>query len=153
MINKLKLIIALVICQLAGLIGSLFNRASLEKWYPFLNKPSFNPPNWVFMPVWITLFVLMGISFYLIWSKRYINKKAYNWFIIQLILNVLWSAFFFGLRNPLLAFFEIIVLWIFILLTIIEFYRVDKVAGYLLIPYIVWVSFAAILNLSIVILN
>ena len=147
--NIFKLIIALVVCQLAGLIGSLFNMNSIPTWYTTINKPFFNPPNWVFAPVWTTLFVLMGISLYLIWK----NKLAVRFFIIQLILNILWSALFFGLRSPLLAFIEIIVLWIFILLTIIYSYKTSKTAAYLLIPYIAWVTFAAILNFSIVLLN
>ena len=154
--NILKLIISILICQLAGFIGSIFTSSTVSNWYLTLSKPSFNPPSWVFSPVWITLFLLMGISLYLVWIKD-INKKivriALTFFGIQLILNILWSVFFFGLKSPLLAFIEIIILWIFILITIIKFYRVSKTAAYLLIPYILWVGFAAVLNLLIVLIN
>ena len=152
--NIFKLIIVLVICQLAGLLGSMFNAVSLKDWYPSLIKPSFNPPNWIFAPVWIILFVLMGISLYLAWIGKSKNKKyALKLFYTQLMLNIIWSAFFFGLRNPLLAFIEIIILCVFILLTMLEFYKIDSKAGYLLIPYLAWVTFASVLNLFIFILN
>jgi len=153
--NKIvKFLIAIIVCQLAGVIGSIFNIISLENWYPLLVKPSFNPPNWVFAPVWTSLFFLMGISLYLIWTSKKKNKKiAINLFIVQLILNILWSALFFGLRCPLCAFIEIIVLWIAILFTIIYFYKISKISAYLLIPYIIWVSFAAVLNMFIFLLN
>ena len=150
--NIIKLIISLVICQLAGVIGSFFNINSIPTWYATLNKPSFNPPNWVFGPVWTTLFLLMGISLYLVWTKGF-TKQALIFFSIQLFLNILWSALFFGLRSPLSALIEIIILWAFILLTIISFYKISKIAGILLIPYILWVSFAAVLNFSIYLLN
>ena len=150
--NIIKLIISLVICQLAGVIGSFFNIKSIPTWYASLIKPSFNPPNWVFAPVWTTLFLLMGISLYLVWIKGF-TKQALIFFSIQLFLNILWSALFFGLKSPFLAFIEIIVLWAFILLTIIYFYRISKPAFYLLLPYILWVSFAAILNFYILVLN
>ena len=151
--NILKLIIALVICQLAGGIGSLFNMVSISTWYPTLVKPSFNPPNWLFAPVWIFLFLLMGISLYLIWTSKGKHKYAIKLFSIQLILNILWSALFFGIKCPICAFIEIIILWVFILLTMLEFYKINKIAGYLLIPYLAWVTFAAILNFFLFILN
>lgn len=150
--NIIKLIISIIICQLAGIIGSFFNIKSIPNWYASLTKPSFNPPNWVFAPVWTFLFLLIGISLYLVWTKGF-TKQALIFFSIQLILNILWSALFFGLRNPFLAFIEIIILWTFILLTIISFYKISETAGILLIPYILWVSFAAVLNFSIYILN
>lgn len=145
----LRLVIAIVVCQLAGVVGSLFTAPSIPTWYASLVKPSFNPPNWIFSPVWITLFLLMGISLYLIWS----DKKAITVFSAQLFLNALWSFLFFGLHSPLLAFIEIILLWLAILATIVVSCRVSKPAAYLLIPYILWVSFAAVLNYSIMILN
>lgn len=151
--NYLKLIIAIIICQLAGFIGSIFTTSSINNWYQTLLRPSFAPPNYLFAPVWTFLFLLMGISLYLILNKKKMYKFALSLFSIQLLLNILWSFFFFGLKNPLFAFIEIIILWIFILLTIIYFYKIDKLASYLLIPYLAWVSFAAILNYSFYILN
>ena len=125
-------------------------------WYATLNKPPFNPPNWIFGPVWSVLYLLMGISLYLILiqkDKSIEQRIGVMLFATQLLLNTLWSLIFFGLRNPALAFGEIIILWIFIFLTIIYFNKVNKIASFLLIPYLAWVSFAAILNLWIMILN
>jgi tryptophan-rich sensory protein len=154
-INIVKLIVSIVIAQLAGIIGSLFTITSSNSWYANLIKPSFNPPNWIFGPVWTLLYLLMGVSLYLIWvSKNSRNRKIGLYlFFTQLVLNSLWSILFFGLQNPLFAFIEIIILWLAILLTIIYFYKVNKKAAYLLIPYILWVTFATILNFSIFILN
>ncbi len=151
--NKFKLIIALIIPQLAGLLGSIFTSSAIPTWYSTLIKPSISPPNWIFAPVWISLYLLMGISLFLVWKKGFKDKKAVTFFSIQLILNTFWSIIFFGLNSILFAFIEIVILWIFILLTIIYFYRISKIASYLLIPYILWVSFAAILNYLIFILN
>lgn len=152
----IKLIVSLIICQLAGFVGSLFTTPSIPVWYASLAKPSFTPPNWVFSPVWISLFVLMGISLFLLWEKtlHYPGvKTAMCWFAVQLVLNMLWSILFFGLKSPFLALIEIIVLWIAIFITILKSLRVSKLAGVLLIPYLVWVSFAAGLNYSIWTLN
>lgn len=152
----IKLIISIVICQLAGFFGSLFTRPAIPTWYTTLSKPTFTPPNWVFSPVWITLFVLMGISAFLVWNKGLDYKgvkKALTIFIIQLILNTFWSLAFFGLKSPLFGFLVIIILWVAILFTISNFFKVTKTAGILLIPYILWVSFAAALNFSIWRLN
>ena len=154
--SVIRLVVSIIICQAAGLAGSLFNFASIPTWYATVNKPFFNPPNWVFAPAWTTLFLLMGISLYLIWDKGLGSKgvrKGVYIFGIQLGLNVLWSALFFGLRSPPLAFIEIVALWIAILLTIRAFIPISKRAAWLLVPYITWVSFAAILNLSIWALN
>jgi benzodiazapine receptor len=153
--NWYKLIISLVLPQLAGIIGSLFTMKSIPTWYAALNKPSFNPPGWIFGPVWITLYVMMGISFYLIWIKADLPNFGFlfSLFILQLVFNSLWSIIFFGLKSPAYAFFEIIFLWLFILLCIIYFYPVSKISAVLLIPYILWVSFAAFLNFSIWRLN
>lgn len=151
-----KLLIAILGCQIAGIVGSLFTSPSIPNWYATIEKPGFTPPNWVFAPVWTTLFVLMGISAYLIWIKGLENRNiriALLIFGIQLVLNGLWSFLFFGLQSPLYAFFEIIVLWLAIVLTILNFFKISRAAGWLLIPYITWVSFAAILNFSIVRLN
>jgi translocator protein len=151
--NWFRLIVSILLAQLAGIIGSLFTE--IGSWYQDLIKPSFNPPNWIFGPVWTILYLLMGISLYLVWNSKKSKERKIGlyFFFIQLILNSLWSILFFGLNNPLLAFIEIIILWFAILLTLIYFYRVRKAAGYLLIPYLLWVSFASILNYFILILN
>jgi len=148
----LKLVISLLICQLAGIIGSFFTRPSIPTWYATLGKPLFTPPNWLFAPVWVALFAMMGVSLFLVVRKNLKNaqvKLALGIFGVQLILNIVWSMVFFGLRSPLAGFIEIIVLWIAILLTIIYFSKLSRAAGLLLIPYFLWVSFAAILNFSI----
>ena len=151
--NKwIKLIIAILICQAAGIIGSLFTFQSIPTWYATLNKPSFSPPNWLFGPAWITLYTLMGISLYLVWEKGFSRKALYA-FSIQLVLNALWSVIFFGFKLLSYAFAEIIVLWISIAFTIFAFYKISKKAAYILIPYIAWVSIASILNYYVWILN
>ena len=145
----MKLAISIIICLAAGFIGSIFTNRSIPTWFESLKKPSFNPPGWLFGPVWTALFILMGISLFLIWQKglNYNGVKiALIVFGIQLILNILWSILFFGLRAPLAAFIEIIILWILILMTILIFYPISKAAALLLLPYILWVSFASILN-------
>jgi tryptophan-rich sensory protein len=151
----LKLIASIILCQLAGFLGSLFTIPAIPTWYKTLNKPFFNPPNWIFSPVWISLFFLMGISLFLVWQRpgHPKFKTALIFFFVQLILNILWSVAFFGLRSPLLGLIDIILLWIAILLTIINFLKVSKIGGLLLIPYLIWVSFATLLNFSLWILN
>lgn len=154
--NFIKLIIALIIPQLFAIAGSLFTDTGTNSWYNLIEKPAFNPPNWVFGPVWTILYVLMGISAFLIWRQG-LNKKEIRFalliFIFQLSLNLFWSFIFFGLKNPGIALTEIISLWFAILATILAFYQINKIAAYLLIPYILWVSFAAFLNYSIWNLN
>jgi len=155
-IEIVKFIISIFICQGAGMLGSFFTIPSIPTWYATIKKPSFTPPNWLFAPVWIALFALMGIALFLIWRKGLHNTQvriAFIIFIIQLILNISWSAAFFGFRSPLLGFIIIIVLWVAILLTIVTSHKVSALASFLLIPYIIWVSFAAVLNFSIMILN
>ncbi len=152
----LKLVASIIICQFAGFIGSIFTRASIPTWYASLNKASFNPPNWVFAPVWTLLFLLMGISAYLVWQQGLENKDvrvSLLIFGIQLVLNVLWTFLFFGQRSPLYAFVEIIILWIAIALTIFFFLQISRTGGLLLLPYLLWVTFAAGLNFSILKLN
>ena len=142
---------SIIICQLAGIIGSIFTAPSIPLWYTSLNKPSFSPPNWLFAPVWTTLYLLMGISLFLVWRKGLKEKDikiAFAVFIFQLILNSLWSFLFFGLESPFAAFIEIIFLWIAILISIILFSRISKAAAILLIPYILWVGFASVLNFA-----
>jgi translocator protein len=154
--NAFSLILSILLCQLAGLIGSVFTTSAIPNWYATLQKPSFNPPSWIFGPVWITLYLLMGISLYLVWLKRGSNsltQTAIILFVVHLILNALWSIIFFGLKNPMIAFFEIIVLWIMIVVLIYIFFKIDKRSAYLLLPYFLWVSFASILNFSIWQLN
>jgi len=154
--NVLKLVTAVVVSELAGIIGSFFTAPSIPTWYPTIVKPAFNPPAWVFGPVWTTLFALMGIAAYLVWKKG-LNRKevriALIIFIGQLVLNTLWSIIFFGWHSPRGAFAEIILLWLAILTTIIAFARISKPAAWLLVPYILWVSFAAYLNYAIWTLN
>ena len=157
-IDYKKLIICLLIPQLAGLLGSVANMTSLDSWFLSLVKPSFNPPNWIFGPVWTILFIMMGISLYLVWQKRGLfNQKQWLFslkiFSIQLGLNILWSYLFFFFRSPLAGLAEIILLWVFILFNIIHFYKLNKTAGLLLVPYLLWVSFASVLNLNLWILN
>jgi len=147
---------SIIICQIAGLIGSVFTMPAVQTWYQTLNKPSLTPPDWLFAPVWIFLFLLMGVSLFLIWRKGPDEREVRHALVIfgaQLILNILWSVLFFGLKSPPAAFIEIAVLWIMILLTIRYFYRISKAAGMLLVPYILWVSLAAFLNFSIWMLN
>lgn len=158
-INWIKLIIALILPQLAGLIGSLATAQALSTWYVSLNRPNFAPPNWLFAPVWILLFILMGIAFYLIWAKtvkkeeKKLQDRAIRLFLIQLVFNTLWSIIFFGQQLLFLAFLEIIMLWILILLTILQFKKLNQLSAYLMIPYLLWVSFAGILNLAFALLN
>ncbi|MBU0898393.1 MAG: tryptophan-rich sensory protein [Nanoarchaeota archaeon] len=150
-----KLLVSLIACQLAGFVGAIFTTSNIATWYATINKPTFTPPNWLFAPAWTTLFILMGIALYLIWEKGSWKKniKPIAVFKVQLILNIVWSVLFFGIQNPFAAFIEIIFLWITILATIILFYKIDKRAAYLMIPYIAWVTFAALLNYSVWILN
>ena len=153
--NILKLIVSVVISQAAGAIGSLFTIQNIPTWYAGLNKPSFNPPNYLFGPVWITLYFIMGIAFFLVWkqSETCSIKVPAVLFVIQLLLNSLWSILFFGMKNPALGFMEIIILWIFIVLCILKFYPVSKTAAWLMLPYLLWVSFASVLNFKIWMLN
>jgi len=151
-----KLIFSLFICLFAGFIGSFFTSPAIPTWYATLQKPSFAPPNWVFFPVWTALFIMMGISLFLIWQKGREDKKVKNaiyLFAGQLVLNAMWSFAFFGLRSPLLGLIEIIFLWITILATILSFMKLSRTAAYLLIPYFLWVSFASIVNFWIWRLN
>ena len=154
--NILKLVASIILCQLAGFIGSLATIPAIPTWYESLKRPSFNPPNWIFGPVWTGLYTLMGISFFMVWQKRADHpqvKTALVFFFIQLILNALWSVAFFGLRSPLSGLMDIVLLWIAILLTIKSFFKISKTAALLLLPYFLWVSFAVLLNFSLWILN
>lgn len=148
------LIFVIVLSEGAGILGSFFTISSISTWYAALVKPFFSPPNFVFGPVWTILYALMGIALYqILISKKKYKQYAIKLYLIQLGLNALWSIIFFGLKNPGLAFIEIIILWVFIFLTMREFKKISKMASYLLYPYLGWVSFASVLNLAIWILN
>ncbi len=151
----LKLVASVFLCQIAGFLGSLFTSPAIPTWYATLSKPFFTPPNSIFSPVWISLFILMGISLFFVWRRTDHPKFkiGFIFFFVQLFLNILWSIFFFGLRSPLLGLIDIVFLWMAILFTIFHFLKVSKFSGVLLLPYLVWVSFAALLNFSLWILN
>jgi tryptophan-rich sensory protein len=152
----LKLVITLGVCQLAGFIGSFFTRPAISTWYAGLQKPRFTPPDYVFGPVWISLYILMGIAAFWVWGRGFhhqVVKRALAIFGVQLVLNALWSFLFFGLRSPLAGLIGIFILGIAVILTIRSFLAVSRPAGLLLIPYFLWVSFASGLNLSIWWLN
>ncbi len=156
MAKTLVLILSLVITLSAGALGSFFTTPAIPTWYASLNKPFFNPPNWLFGPVWTLLYILMAVSMYLVWTSqapRPQKKKAVLLYLIQLCLNTLWSVIFFGMRSPEIAFVEILILETAIIFTTVSFSKISKTAGRLLIPYILWVAFASILTLSIVVLN
>lgn len=152
----IKLSFAVLICEGVGILGSIFTIPAITTWYQTLNKPFFSPPNYVFGPVWTILYTLMGVSIFLVLEKK-IKVKERNsliyLFSLQLLLNFLWSVIFFYFHLPLLSFLEILILWGSILLLILRFWKYSKPASYLLVLYLLWVSFAAILNASIVILN
>jgi len=160
-----KLVGCVMLCQLAGAIGSVFTTHALPVWYASLNKPWFTPPNWVFAPVWLVLYTLMGVALYLVWEKyerakgkrggeqKAIAKEGIAAFLVQLEFNVLWSIVFFGAKFPFAAFVIVVMMWIVMAYTISKFYKVSKAAVYLLVPYIAWVTFAALLNLFIVVMN
>ena len=155
MYNKIfKFAASIGACQFAGIIGSIFTASTVSSWYPTLIKPNFSPPGWLFAPVWVLLYFLMGISLYLIWQKRAKdNNKSLIVFGIQLILNVFWSLLFFGLMSPLYGLIDILFLLAAIILTIVFSFKISSYAAILLVPYLVWVSFATVLNYSIVSLN
>lgn len=169
--NKIiKLAACIIVCEFAGILGSVFTSPSIGKWYTTLQKPFFNPPNWIFAPVWTLIFLMMGIAFYIVWEKgwqvknkilvypKFLSnfsgkKKTISIFFIQLFLNVFWSFLFFGWHNIGFAFIELLILWVAILLTIVSFYRISKKAAYLLYPYLAWVTFAGVLNFSLWVIN
>ncbi len=154
--DLIKFLCSVVGCELIGILGTPFTITAIPTWYASLNKPFFSPPNWVFGPVWTILYFLMGISFYLIlkrgWKKKVV-KSAGMFFLAQLLLNFLWSPIFFGLQSPLLGLITIVVMWILIVITMKKFYPLSRLAFYLLIPYLLWVSFATVLNAAILFLN
>jgi tryptophan-rich sensory protein len=154
--NFLKLIVSILLCQTAGIVGSFFTAGSVDTWYEGIKKPFFTPPDAVFAPVWIVLYLLMGVSMFLVWlrssGERHV-RPALAVFMVQLVLNAIWSGAFFGLRSPLAGLIVIILLWIVIVLTIQAFKKISRIAALLLIPYILWVSYALVLNAAIFFLN
>jgi len=153
--NVIKLIVSIGICQAAGGIGGLFTSTSVRTWYTTINKPSFNPPNWIFGPVWITLYLLMGIALYFIWTSdsAALKMTALSLFYAQLVLNVLWSFSFFYMKSPFYSLLVILVLVIMIALTMVYCFKIRPLAGYLMVPYILWVGFATVLNFALWRLN
>ncbi|MGG7036691.1 MAG: TspO/MBR family protein [Flavobacterium sp.] len=153
----LRIVTVVLTCLVVGYLSGQMNKEGLANWYPTLVKPVFNPPNWVFVPVWSLLYVMMGVAGGMIWNCIETDesnvKKAFLLFVAQLGLNVLWSYLFFVLHNPMLALIEIILLWLLIFETYTHFRKIEKVAGMLLVPYLAWVSFAVVLNGSIWWLN
>ncbi|MFA6339090.1 MAG: TspO/MBR family protein [Candidatus Paceibacterota bacterium] len=154
--NFFKCVIAVVVTQFAGIIGSFFTVSAIPTWYTTIQRSQLNPPNWIFGPVWTTLYFLMGISAFLIWKKGFERKEVRNAlyiFAFQLALNTLWSIIFFGLHSLRGAFIEIIILWLVIIWTMVAFYKISRPAAYLLLPYITWVTFASYLSYSVMVLN
>ncbi len=152
----MKLLISILIPLLVGSSAGFFTSSGVNGWYTTANKPWFNPPNWIFAPVWTALYIMMGIALYLVWKtaiEKSIKKKAIILFAFQLLLNFFWSFLFFKMQEPGWAFVEIISMWFMILLTILWFGKISTVAAWLLIPYLCWVSFASILNYAIWKLN
>ncbi|MDQ7814578.1 MAG: TspO/MBR family protein [Patescibacteria group bacterium] len=154
--NILVLVAFILLCEAAGAIGSIFTASAIPTWYATLVRPSFAPPNWLFGPVWTTLYALMGISLYLVWSsgwKRREVKIAVSVFLVHLALNAAWSWMFFGLRSPITGLIGIIGIWVFIVALFFLFRRIKPLAAYLLIPYFLWVSFASAVNFELWRLN
>jgi len=148
-LNIRKLLVSLTVCLGASGIGALFTSQSVDGWYGMLQKPIFTPPNWVFGPVWTTLYIMMGVALYIVWDKHYPGKQktlAYFLFAVQLLINIGWSAVFFGLHSISGAMFIIIGLWAAIAATIQKFREISTIAAWLLLPYLLWVSFAGLLN-------
>lgn len=152
--NSLKLIISLALPQLIGGLGAFFTITSVQSWFTTLAKPNWNPPSWLFGPVWTALYVLMGIACYLIWKSDQPQKKPLlKLYIVQLILNGLWSPAFFGMESPFLGLLVIVPLWVAIVLCIVQFRKVSPLASGLMVPYLFWVTFATALNAAIFSLN
>jgi tryptophan-rich sensory protein len=152
-----KLIISVILPVMVGWVSSYFTASSVKTWFVTLKKPVFNPPAWLFAPVWTTLYILMGVAFYLIWknniAKYDLKKRAIVFYFVQLLFNFFWSVIFFYARQPGWAFAEILILLLMVCVTTFYFYKISKTAGWLMVPYILWVCFAAVLNYSIWQLN
>lgn len=154
--NWAKLLASVAVCQLAGVLGAVFTRPAIPIWYAALRKPWFTPPGWVFGPAWISLYLLMAVSAYLVWQKGLAfpgARAALAAFALQLLLNALWSPVFFGLRSPLAGAAVIVLLWLAILLTLALFWKISRPAALLLLPYLLWVTYATALNVSLYFMN
>ncbi len=153
--DGIKLVISIFVCLVAGLIGSIFTISSIPVWYATLNKPFFSPPNWLFAPAWTILYILMGIALFYVWKAPKVKKtnEGLMLFGAQLLFNVIWSIVFFGFRSIVGGVLSIVVLLILILMTTVQFYRIDKRAAYLMVPYLLWVCFATMLNIAVYFLN
>ena len=154
-IDVVKLIVSIAVPLLAGFGSTVWTINSIPTWYASLNKPWFSPPNVVFAPVWTTLYILMGVALFLIWRspRNRTRDTGIALFAAQLVVNVIWTFAFFGLQNTLFGVLTIVPLWILIAVMIYQFYKVDKWASYLLVPYLAWVSVATALNASVYLLN
>lgn len=153
--DGVKLVISIGVCLVASLISSVFAISSIPVWYDTLNKPFFSPPNWLFAPAWTILYILMGTALFFIWKAPKVKKtnEGLMLFGAQLIFNVIWPIAFFGFRSIIGGLLSIVVLLILILMTTVQFYRIDKRAAYLMLPYLLWVCFATLLNISVYLLN
>lgn len=153
--HTIKLLVSIILPLSLGAIAGMFSAQSVPEWFSTLNKPSFNPPSWIFGPVWTTLYILMGISLFLVWKQNVSKERnrAMMVFIVQLLLNFVWSFIFFYFNMIGFALIEIILLWINLVIMLVLFYRIKPVAAYINIPYLLWVTFATILNASYYFLN
>ena len=150
----MELFLSLALPQLAGIVGAFFTVKAIPTWYALLNKPSFSPPNWLFGPVWLTLYLMMGIAIYLNWIKKSQKaKENVRLFFVHLFFNAIWTPIFFGLKNLSVSLIVILIIWFLIVLMIFEFWKINKASSLLLIPYLIWVSFASFLNFYIWKLN
>ncbi len=155
-VRWVDLISWIAFCESAGIIGALFTVSSIPTWYTAITKPSFNPPSWIFSPVWIVLYALMGIAAYRVSRLGMKNKPVRNavfLFLIHLVFNTLWSIIFFGGRNIPLGFVDISIIWVLVIFLTLRFHDLDRVSSYLMLPYLAWVSFATVLNYNIWLLN
>jgi benzodiazapine receptor len=155
-IGIFKLLISIIVCQGVGVIGSVFAARAISSWFSELNHPSFTPPDWLYAPVGIIVYLLMAIAAFLIWWRGLHIKPvrvAMILFIIQLVLSLIWAFVLFGLQSILYGLIAVVVLWIMLLFTIIQFYKVSTAAGNLMIPCIIWITFAIVLNGTLYLLN
>ena len=144
-----QLIFCIVVCMAAALVGSLWTTPALAPWYAGLSKPPWTPPNWLFGPVWTALYIMMAVAAWLVWKRTTLVSLPMALFLIQLLLNVAWSGLFFRMKSPGAGFADIVLLWLAIAATLMSFWPVSSVAGWLLVPYLLWVSYASALNFSI----
>lgn len=154
--QPISILLWIILCEAVGIAGSLFTASSISSWYPTLQKPVFSPPNWIFGPVWVTLYALMGIAAYRIsglGTKRKEVRNAIGLFLVNLFLNAIWSPVFFGARNIPLAFIIIAAMWVTLIGVVLRYQDLDKTSAYLMLPYFLWVSFAMVLNYHLWLLN